>query len=260
MSPIDLSDAEIERYARHILLPEVGGVGQMRLKQARVLVIGAGGLGCPLLLYLAAAGIGTLGVVDADAVQLSNLQRQILYTTPDIGQPKVAIAADHLARLNPEIQVHTVPDNLTPENADRLIASYDLVCDATDNFTARFAIADACCRQRRTLVTAAVQRNTVQLAVFKPHVDPALPCYRCLNPHPTAQDGLSCADAGILGAITGVAGTLQATLALQEILGVGGGLTGKLLIWDALSFRFRLITVPVDPTCPHHPSGSPPHG
>ncbi len=249
---IDLTEAEIERYTRHIMLPEIGGIGQMRLKTARVLVVGAGGLGCPLLQYLAAAGVGTLGVVDGDVVDLSNLQRQILHGTADIGRPKVTSASARLHDINPEVRV--VPHNhyLDAANADALVGDYDLVCDASDNFTARFTLADACVRQRKTLVSAAVLRNTAQLATFKPHAGENLPCYRCLYPAPPPEAPQSCADAGILGAITGVAGTLQATLALQELLGIGTGLAGKLLIWDALSFRFRGLVVPRDPACGQH--------
>ncbi len=244
------SEAEISRYSRHILLAEVGGTGQARLRQARVLVVGAGGLGSPLLLYLAGAGIGTIGVVDDDRVELSNLQRQVAHGTGDLGRPKVESAADAVRRINPEVAVVTHRLRVGPDNVAGLIEAYDLVCDGTDNFATRFLVADACVAARRTLVSAAVLRFEGQLATFKPHAGADLPCYRCLYPAPPPP-GLvpSCSEAGVLGAVTGVMGTLQATEVLKELLGIGEGLAGRLLIWDALAARFRTIRLRRDPTC-----------
>ena len=248
---IDFSEAEINRYARHILLAEVGGTGQARLRAARVLVVGAGGLGSPLLLYLAAAGVGSIGVVDDDTVELSNLQRQIAHGTDDLGRAKTASAAAAARRINPEVTIEPHRVRLGPDNAAALIGRYDLVCDGTDNFATRFLVADACVAARRTLVSAAVLRFEGQLATFKPHAGPAFPCYRCLCPAPPPP-GLvpTCSEAGVLGAVTGVMGTLQATEVLKELLGIGETLAGRLLIWDALATRFRTIKLPRDPACP----------
>ena len=247
---LDFSEDEIRRYSRHILLQEVGGLGQARLKAARVLVVGAGGLGSPLMLYLAAAGIGTIGIVDDDTVELSNLQRQVAHTTARIGTAKVASAAQAALAINPGVRIETHPFRLTGENAARLVAGYDIVCDGTDNFATRFLVADACVLGRRTLVSAAVLRFDGQLSVFKPHAHAGGPCYRCLYPEPP-PDGLvpSCSEAGVLGAVTGVMGTLQATEVLKEILGIGESLSGRLLIWDALATRFRTVRLRQDPKC-----------
>jgi len=245
---LDFSEDEIRRYSRHILLREVGGVGQARLKAARVLVIGAGGLGSPLVLYLAAAGVGTIGIVDDDHVELSNLQRQIAHSTARIGSPKAASAAVSALAINPEVKVDIHPFRLSPDNALDLVARYDLVCDGTDNFPTRFLAADACVLARRTLVSAAVLRFDGQLSVFKPHEGG--PCYRCLYPEPPPP-GLvpTCSEAGVFGAVTGVMGTLQATEALKEILGIGETLSGRLLVWDALASRFRTLKLRPDPAC-----------
>jgi adenylyltransferase/sulfurtransferase len=243
---LDFSEAEIQRYARHILLDEVGGTGQARLRDARVLIVGAGGLGSPLLLYLAAAGVGTIGLVDHDAVTLSNLQRQIAHGTADIGAAKTASAASAAHRINPHVTLHTHPVRLTAANALQLIAAHDIICDGTDNFAARYLLADACHLAHRTLISAAVLRFEAQLATFRP----GGPCYRCLYPT-RPPDGLipTCAEAGVLGAVTGVAGTLQATEVLKEILGIGETLSGRLLLWDALAMRFVTTTFPRDPRC-----------
>lgn len=247
---LDFSEAEIRRYSRHILLPEVGGTGQARLRAARVLVVGAGGLGSPLLLYLAAAGVGTIGVVDHDSVELSNLQRQIAHGTEDLGRAKTASAAEAARRINPEVTIEEHRLRLGPDTAAALVAGYDLVCDGTDNFATRFLISDACVAARRTLVSAAVLRFEGQLATFKPHAGPDLPCYRCLYPAPPPPDLVpTCSEAGVLGAVTGVMGTLQATEVLKELLGIGESLAGRLLIWDALAARFRTIRLRRDPAC-----------
>jgi adenylyltransferase/sulfurtransferase len=246
---LEFSEDEINRYSRHILLQEVGGTGQARLRAARVLVVGAGGLGSPLLMYLAAAGIGTIGLVDDDVVELSNLQRQIAHTTASIGTPKVESAATTALRLNPDAQIRTHATRLTAANALALFAEYDLICDGTDNFATRFLVSDAAVLARRTLVSAAVLRFEGQLSVFKPHAGG--PCYRCLYPEPP-PDGMvpSCSEAGVLGAVTGVLGTLQATEVMKEILGIGESLSGRLLLWDALATRFRTVRLNRDPHCP----------
>jgi adenylyltransferase/sulfurtransferase len=244
---LDFTDEEVTRYSRNILLEEVGGTGQAKLRAARVLVIGAGGLGCPLVLYLAAAGVGTIGVVDDDAVDLSNLQRQVAHTTGRIGVPKVESLAEAAHAINPACTFELHAQRLTATNALDLVARYDLVCDGSDNFPTRFLLNDACVLAKRTLISAAVLRFDGQLATFKP----GGPCYRCLYPAPP-PDGLvpSCGEAGVLGAVVGVMGSLQAVEVLKEILGIGQGLAGRLLIWDALGMRFRTIALPRDPACP----------
>ena len=245
---LDFSEDEIRRYSRHILLGEVGGTGQARLRAARVLVVGAGGLGSPLILYLAAAGVGTIGVVDHDVVELSNLQRQVAHTTARIGAPKAASAAAAAGAINPLARVVAHPLRLDASNAAGLIAEYDIVCDGTDNFATRYLLADATALGRRTLVSAAVLRFEGQLSTFKPHQGG--PCYRCLFPHPPPPGSVpSCSEAGVLGAVTGVMGTLQATETIKEILGIGESLSGRLLIWDALATAFRTVRLRPDPAC-----------
>ena len=247
---LNFSEDEIRRYSRHILLEEVGGTGQAKLRQARVLVIGAGGLGSPLVLYLAAAGVGTIGIVDDDHVEISNLQRQVAHTTARIGVAKTQSAAEAALAINPEIRIEAHATRLNAANAAALIADYDVICDGTDNFGTRFLVADACVLGRKTLVSAAVLRFEGQLSVFKPHAPGGGPCYRCLYPEPP-PDGLvpTCSEAGVLGAVTGVMGTLQATEVLKEILGIGETLSGRLLLWDALATRFRTVRLKQDPKC-----------
>jgi molybdopterin/thiamine biosynthesis adenylyltransferase len=248
---LDFSEAEIQRYSRHILLPEIGGAGQARLRRARVLVVGAGGLGSPLLLYLAAGGVGTIGIVDDDRVELSNLQRQIAHRMDSLGTAKTVSAAAAARAINPDVEIVEHGLRLTAPEAAALIPSYDIVCDGSDNFSTRYLVADTCVRAGRVLVSAAVQRFEGQLSVFKPHLDALGPCYRCLYPQaPPAGMSPSCAEAGVLGAVTGVMGTLQATETIKEILGVGESLSGRLLLWDALATRFRIIRIPRDPHCP----------
>ncbi|MCA0200751.1 MAG: molybdopterin-synthase adenylyltransferase MoeB [Proteobacteria bacterium] len=245
---MDFSEDQIHRYARHILLKEVGGVGQEKLLKAKVLLIGAGGLGSPLLLYLAAAGVGTIGVIDDDTVDLSNLQRQIAHTTDRIGMAKVLSAGRAATAINPDIRVVEYKARLTPENIAALIKDYDLVADGSDNFPTRFLVNDACFFAKKTLVSAAVLRFDGQLATFKPHAGG--PCYRCLYPEaPPPGEVPSCDQAGILGAVAGVMGTLQATEVLKEILGIGDTMAGRLLIYDALSAAFRTVKVKPDPEC-----------
>ncbi|MBN8929454.1 MAG: adenylyltransferase [Rhodospirillales bacterium 69-11] len=245
---LEFSEEDIHRYSRHILLKEVGGTGQAKLKAARVLLVGAGGLGSPLALYLAAAGIGTIGIVDDDTVEISNLQRQVAHTTARIGTGKAVSAAEAALAINPGIKLEPHAMRLSAENALELIGRYDLVCDGTDNFATRFLVADACVLAKRTLVSAAVLRFEGQLSVFKPHEGG--PCYRCLYPEPPPPGVVpSCSEAGVLGAVTGVMGTLQATEVLKEILGIGDTLSGRLLVWDALATRFRTVKLRPDPHC-----------
>lgn len=251
---MDFSEDQISRYARHILLPEVGGTGQARLLESKVLVVGAGGLGSPLAMYLAAAGVGTIGLVDDDVVDLSNLQRQIAHTTDRVGTPKVDSAAATIAALNPDVRVVRHAERLNAANAAAILAGYDIVADGTDNFTSRFLINDACYFTGKTLVSAAILRFDGQLSTYKPHAgspEAPLPCYRCLFPAPPPLGQIpSCAEAGVLGAIAGTMGTLQATEVIKELLGVGDTMAGRLLIYDALSMAFRSVRVKRDPGCP----------
>lgn len=244
--PVPLSTEELERYARHIVLPEIGGSGQQKLKRARVLVIGAGGLGAPLLQYLAAAGVGTIGIVDDDTVSLSNLQRQIIHDTSAIGISKTESASDAIKRLNPHVCVETHVTRLDAGNARRLVAEFDVVVDGSDNFETRYVVADACEAELRPLVHAAVGRFDGSLTVLKPFEnDPRgqpNPSYRDLFPE-APPEGLvpSCAEAGIVGALTGVMGTLQAMEVIKLITGIGEPLVGRLLLYDALAARFDTV-------------------
>ena len=248
---MDFTEEQFQRYARHLILPEVGEEGQARLMAARVLVVGAGGLGSPLLLYLGAAGIGTLGVVDDDTVDLSNLQRQIVHPTTRIGTPKTASAEATLAALNPEVKVETHALRLTRENADALVGAYDLVADGSDNFTTRYLLNDACFRLRRPLVAASLAPFDGQLSTFKAYLGPPNPCYRCLFREAPPPDLVPrCETAGILGAVAGVMGTLQATEVLKELLELGESLSGTLLMYDALRAGFHRVRIPRDPNCP----------
>jgi adenylyltransferase/sulfurtransferase len=246
----ELSDDEITRYSRHILLDEVGGMGQAKLAAARVLIVGAGGLGSPLVLYLAAAGVGQLSIVDDDAVELSNLQRQVAHTTARLGMAKVESAALAARAINPGVAVATHAARLTPANVQGLVEAHDIVCDGTDNFATRFLLADACHLFARPLVSAAVLRFEAQVSVFRSHLGGLHPCYRCLYSAPPPP-GLvpSCAEAGVLGAVTGVAGTLQATEVLKLALGIGDPLDGRLLLWDALDAGVRTVRLRRDPEC-----------
>jgi molybdopterin-synthase adenylyltransferase len=246
-----LSDEELERYARHLVLREIGGVGQAKIRAARVLIVGAGGLGSPLALYLAAAGVGTLGIVDDDRVSLSNLQRQILFQTRDVGLAKTEAAARTLAALNPEVKVEPYTVRLTAENAASLIGAYDIVADGSDNFETRFLVNDICFALGKTLVFAAVTEFEGQLATFKAHDrSGAYPCYRCLFPAPPpAGTAPSCSETGVIGAAAGVMGSLAALEVLKEITGIGQGLAGRLLIYEALATRFRTVTLNPDPNC-----------
>jgi len=245
-----LSDEELERYARHIVLREVGGPGQARLRAAKVLVVGAGGLGSPVILYLAAAGVGTIGIADFDTVSLSNLQRQIAHRTVDIGRDKTDSAAEAARAINPGIEIVAHKARLTPENAAAIIGTYDIVADGSDNFATRFLVNDTCFSLGKTLVSAAVTEFDGQLATFKPHAG-EYPCYRCIFPEPPPPGTApSCSETGVLGAAAGVMGTLQALEVIKEITGAGETLAGHLLIYEALTARFRKVRVRPDPGCP----------
>lgn len=247
------SQSELERYARHIVLRDVGGPGQQRLKAARVLCIGTGGLGAPIVMYLAAAGVGTLGLVDDDVVSLSNLQRQVIHGTPDVGRPKVESARDAVARINPHVTIEAHPVRFVAENARALVEAYDIVVDGSDNFTTRFLAADTCFAVGRTLVTSAVSEFDGSITTLAPHLVGAdgtpNPSYRCLFPEPPPR-GLvpACAEAGILGAVVGVLGTLAATEVLKLITGVGEPLFRRLLMVDLKSMRFETIDYRRNPT------------
>ena len=246
-----LSETQIRRYARHIVLAEIGGIGQSKLVAARILVVGAGGLGAPLLQYLAAAGIGTLGVIDHDTVDLSNLQRQVIHRTSDVGISKVESARRALAEINPEVRVQPHDERLTADNAQRIIADYDLVADGSDNFATRYLLNDVCFSLRKTLVSAAILRFDGQISTYKAWQGAGHPCLRCLFPAAPSEDAVpSCAQAGVLGALAGTLGTLQATEVVKEILGVGRSLSGSLLLYDALNASFETLTVGKRADCP----------
>ncbi|GGH07701.1 molybdopterin biosynthesis protein [Alsobacter metallidurans] len=242
-----LAGDELERYARHLVLRDVGGPGQGKLRAARVLVVGAGGLGAPVIQYLAAAGVGVIGVVDDDVVSLSNLQRQVIHGTPDIGRLKVESAADAVARLNPHVAVARHPERLDVRNVDALVGAYDLVVDGSDNFDTRYAVSDACFRVGRTLVTGALGTFDASLTTIRAHErgpdgDPN-PTYRCLFPAPPPPGAIpACAEAGVLGALTGVVGSMMALEVIREIVGFGEGLVGRLLMIDARSMRFETLS------------------
>jgi molybdopterin/thiamine biosynthesis adenylyltransferase len=246
-----LSDEELERYARHIVLRQVGGTGQAKIRAARVLIVGAGGLGSPLALYLAAAGVGALGLVDDDTVSLSNLQRQILFQTSDVGRPKTEAAAKALGALNPGVTIEPHAVRLTAANAKALIGAFDIVADGSDNFDTRFLVNDTCFALGKTLVSAAVTEFEGQLATFKPHDKSApYPCYRCLFPEPPPPGTVpNCSETGVIGAAAGVMGSLAALEVLKEIGGFGESLAGRLLIYEALSARFRTVILRPDPAC-----------
>ena len=247
---MEFTDEQLHRYARHIVLPEVGGIGQAKLLEASVLVVGAGGLGAPLLLYLAAAGVGTIGVVDDDVVELSNLQRQVIHATTRIGTSKVESAGAAMANINPSVAVIMHDKRLGPVNVLELIEDYDLIADGSDNFATRFLLGDACHFAGKTLVSAAILRFEGQIATFKSHLGPDWPCYRCLFDKPP-RDGLipSCAEGGVLGALAGTVGSIQATEVLKEVMGIGDSRAGSLLIYDALTTMFRKLRLKRNPEC-----------
>jgi molybdopterin/thiamine biosynthesis adenylyltransferase/rhodanese-related sulfurtransferase len=244
---VELSRDELVRFSRHLTLDEVGLQGQARLKAARVLCVGAGGLGSPAALYLAAAGVGTLGLVDFDDVDVTNLQRQVLYTTADVGRPKLEAAAERLSAMNPALNLELHRVTLDASNALELVSAYDVILDGTDNFTARYLVNDACVLARRPNAYGSIFRFEGQASVF---ATPGGPCYRCLHPEPPPP-GLvpSCAEAGVLGVLPGIIGTIQATEAIKLVLGLGEPLIGRFLIFDALRMRFREIKLSRDPEC-----------
>jgi len=250
-----LTSEQIERYARHLVLKEVGGPGQQKLLKSRVLVVGAGGIGAPCLLYLAAAGVGTIGIVDDDAVALSNLQRQVLYRSADIGRPKAKAAREVLTALNPDVEIVPYAERLTAANAQALVAEYDIVAEGVDNFATRFVLNQACLAAKKPWVSAAVGRFDGQVTLYQPHMRPGgrriHPCYRCLVPEaPPNEAAQSCTEVGILGAVTGVIGSLQAVEVIKALLELGQSLAGRLLLYDALNATTRTVALTPDPECP----------
>ncbi|MEC4889806.1 MAG: molybdopterin-synthase adenylyltransferase MoeB [Nitrospira sp.] len=246
---MELTDSQIQRYSRQIILNEVGGKGQKKLGKAKILLIGAGGLGSPSALYLAAAGIGTIGLVDGDVVDLSNLQRQVMHSTATLGQPKVESGRKTLSAINPEITINTYHQLVDADNILPLISQYDIVLDGSDNFSTRFLVNDACFFAKKTLISASMFRFEGQLTTIKPHE--GYPCYRCLYPEPPPA-GLvpNCQEAGVLGVLAGTMGILQASEAIKEVLGIGETIADKLVIYDALDMKFRKVSRPKDPACP----------
>ena len=246
---MEMTEEQIQRYSRHIILADVGGKGQQKLLQAKVLIIGAGGLGSPAALYLGAAGVGTIGLADGDVVDLSNLQRQILHTTKTIGVPKVESGQQMIAAMNPDVTVNTFGEHVNADNIMGLLQDYDIVLDGSDNFGTRYLVNDACYFAKKTLISGSIFRFEGQLTTIKPHE--GYPCYRCLYPEPPPA-GLvpNCQEAGVLGVLAGTIGVLQAGEAIKEILGLGETLADKLLIYDALDMKFRKVGRPKDPDCP----------
>jgi molybdopterin-synthase adenylyltransferase len=252
---MELNDQQLDRYARHIVLRHVGGAGQKKLLDSRVLVVGAGGLGSPILMYLAAAGVGVLGIIDDDIVDISNLQRQIIHKTGAVGTRKTASAKDTLQGINPDTKFELFDQRLVAENAEEIIGAYDIVADGCDNFETRLIVNRACVATRTPLVSGALNQFDGQLATFRPHdtddTGAALPCYQCFvsdNPAPVASR--SCSEQGILGAVAGIIGTMQATEIIKELLGLGDSLAGRILLFDALSGRQRIVRLRRDPECP----------
>ncbi|MET0375952.1 MAG: HesA/MoeB/ThiF family protein [Rhizorhabdus sp.] len=245
---MSLTDQQLDRYARHIILKEIGGAGQQALLNATVVVVGAGGIGSPAIQYLAAAGVGRLRVIDDDVVDLSNLQRQTLFGTADIGRPKAEVAAERVAAMNPDVTVEPITVRIDADTAGALLAGADLILDGCDNFGTRLAISDAATRLRVPLVSAAVGQFDGQLGVWRGW-EGDKPCYRCLVGDAPDRPDISCADQGVLGALTGVMGSLGAMEAIRALVGYGDDPAGRLLLVDALAFRFRTISVPKDPGC-----------
>ena len=250
---MELSEDQFLRYARHLILDEVGDEGQERLLASRVLCVGAGGLGSPVLLYLAAAGVGTLGVIDDDTVDLTNLQRQVVHATGSVGEPKTRSARETLARINPTVDVRLHEMRLGPENAGALLSRYDLVVDGSDNFATRYLVNDAAHHAGIPVVSGALLRFEGQLTTYRSGVPghAGEPCYRCLFREPPPPDTVPrCEEAGILGAVAGVIGTLQATEVLKELVGIGESMSGRLLMFDALGMTFRTVRYRRSPACP----------
>lgn len=247
---MSLTPEQKRRYARHIVLPEIGEAGQAKLLKSSALVVGSGGLGSVALSCLAAAGVGRLGVIDHDRVELSNLQRQALFETVDIGRPKVEAARDRLEEINPDITVATFFERLTNENADALIRNFDIVLDGSDNFETRFAVADAAMREKKPLVSAAVSGFSAQLSTFKAYLGAPHPCYRCLVPQMPERER-NCAQEGIVGPLAGMLGSMQALETVKELLSIGASLSGTLLLFDALTLTVKRAALAPDANCPH---------
>jgi molybdopterin-synthase adenylyltransferase len=242
------SEEQIHRYSRQMILPGVGGKGQTKLREAKVFMMGAGGLGSPAALYLAAAGVGTIGLADSDRVEVHNLQRQILHRNCDIGLPKVESGKKTLESLNPEVKVEIYPERVTSINIREIIKGYDLVLDGSDNFPTRFLVNDACYFEKKTLISGAILRFEGQLSTFKPHANG--PCYRCLFPEPPPPGHVpSCQEAGVLGAVAGIIGLFQANEALKEILGIGKSMVGRFLVYDALELSFHEFKIEKNLQC-----------
>ena len=245
---IDLNEDNLERYSRHVKLKEIGVSGQKKLESARVLVVGAGGLGSPVIQYLSAAGIGKIGIIDDDKVELSNLQRQVLYKTKDIGRKKVEIAHNISRSINPNIKIYSYPNRLEKNNIRDVVSKYDFIADGSDNFETRFLINDICFFEKKILVSAAVTQFDGHISTFKPQ--DGGPCYRCLHPSQSDDDLWNCENMGILGSLAGTIGSLQASEIIKEILGIGRSLSGWLLIYDGLETTFREVKLLPDPQCP----------
>jgi molybdopterin/thiamine biosynthesis adenylyltransferase len=246
----DFTDAQVHRYARHIILPEVGGEGQRKLLDARVLIVGAGGLGSPIAMYLAAAGVGTIGLADFDEVDITNLQRQILHTSDSVGRPKTESGAEMLKALNPETDVVRIDERLDSSNALRILEDFDVIVDGSDNFPTRYLLNDACFLLERPLVSGAIFQFEGQVTVFDAR-DGASPCYRCIFPVPPPPGSVpNCAQAGVFGVLAGTIGTIQATEVVKLVCGIGKPLVGSLLLYDALETRFQRVKVSRDDSCP----------
>ena len=246
---MSLTDAQLDRYARHIVLKEIGGAGQARLLEASIVLVGAGGIGAPAIQYLAAAGVGHLRVIDDDAVSLDNLQRQVLFGTADVGRPKVDVAAEQVAQLNPDVRFEAVRERIAAENSAALLAGADVVIDGSDNFATRLAVSDVCTRLRIPLVSAAMGQFQIQIATFRGW-EASRPCYRCyVGDAFDSQDCDSCAELGVLGAAAGIAGSWAAMEAIRQIAGFGGEAAGKLHLFDALKPAMRSLAIVKDPAC-----------
>lgn len=245
---MEFNSDQQRRYARHIVLPEIGRAGQERLLASKVLVIGAGGLGSSAIAYLAAAGIGKIGIVEPDRVELSNLQRQILFETADIGRSKAASAHDRVQEVNPDCNVEIFEEKLTAENANKLVREFDIVVDGSDNFETRFAVSEACLQEKKILVSAAISGFSAQLSTFKPYLGGKHPCYRCLVSEMPEREN-TCAQEGIIGPLAGMLGSMQALEVIKELLAIGESLSGSLLIIDALTMNIRKVNLPRDLGC-----------
>ena len=246
----DFTDEQVHRYARHIILPEVGGVGQRKLLDAKVLVVGAGGLGSPVALYLAAAGLGTIGLLDFDEVDITNLQRQVLHGTADVGRPKTTSGAETLRDINPDVEIVEINERLDSANAFTVLEGFDVVIDGSDNFPTRYLLNDACYLTGKPLVSGAIFQFEGQITTFDPRRAES-PCYRCIFPSPPPPGSVpNCAQAGVFGVLAGTVGTIQATEAIKLVAGIGEPLVGSLLLYDALQTRFTRVRVRRDDSCP----------